>query len=68
MAAHNWRFNFVELAGSVGASGVTHYGLRNTPPAALDAGNEQSGKMAPKTKRTDGMINTCKGKIALKMI
>ena len=47
MPSFNRRFNFVELAGSVGASGVT-------PPAALAAGNEQSGKMARKTKRTDG--------------
>jgi len=29
MASHNWRFNFVELAGSVGASGVTHYAPRS---------------------------------------
>jgi len=27
--------------------------LRITPPAALAAGNEQSGKMARTTKRTD---------------
>ena len=47
MPALNRRFNLDELAGSVGASGVT-------PPAALAAGNEQSGKMARKTKRTDG--------------
>ena len=36
-----------------------------TPPAALAAGNEQSGKKARTTKRTDGMINTFKRKIAL---
>ena len=34
--------------------------LRITPPAALAAGNEQSGKMARITKRTYGMIYTFK--------
>jgi hypothetical protein len=41
--------------------------LRITPPAALAAGIEQSGKMAQKTKRTDCMINTFKRKIALRI-
>ena len=54
MPAYNWRFNFVELAGSVAASGVT--ALRITPPAALAAGNEQSGKMARKTCGGDSAL------------
>ena len=66
MAAFNLHFNLVEPAGSVGASGVTDYALRITPPAALAAGNEQSGKMARKIKRTDGMINTFKAEIEIK--
>ena len=41
---------------------TTDYGLRITN---LAAGNEQSGKMERKTKRTYGKINTFKRKIAL---
>jgi hypothetical protein len=39
--------------------------LRITPPEALAAGNEQSGKMAPTTKRTKGFKNSLKGKLRL---
>ena len=60
MAALNRRFNLVEPAGSVGASSITNYA-----PAALAAGNEQSGKMARITKRTYGMTYTFKRKRAL---
>jgi hypothetical protein len=38
------------------------------PRSPLATGNEKSGKMARKTKRTDGMINTFKRKRALTLL
>ena len=59
MPTLNWRFNLVELAGSVGASGITNYKLLTPQPSpqAMNRAEKWRRKHAGATVQFDNEIN-----------